>query len=249
MQRPDRLGGGSLDRIGDAEQPGGLAVDRRRTSTVWPSRAELVGRAAERAASCTRVGQQLAGCRQRRCGPSTRPSTPLPVTDRKSVDVERQRFPAPLRRDDRRGQRVLARRSRLAARRRSSLVGRTPGCGPRSTSRGLPSVSVPVLSTTSVSTFSSTSSASAFRISTPACAPRPVPTMIDIGVARPSAHGQAMISTATAFTSACAQRGSGRQTAQTMKVRTATSNDDRARTSRRPRRRAAESARASAAPR
>ena len=68
-------------------------------------------------------------------------------------------------------------------------------------SSGLPSVSVPVLSTTSVSTFSSVSSASAFLISTPACAPRPVPTMIDIGVARPSAHGHAMISTATALTS------------------------------------------------
>ena len=44
------------------------------------------------------------------------------------------------------------------------------------------------------------SSASAFLISTPACAPRPTPTMIDIGVARPSAHGQAMISTETAAT-------------------------------------------------
>ena len=46
-------------------------------------------------------------------------------------------------------------------------------------------------------------------MSTPACAPRPTPTMIDIGVASPSAHGQAMISTATAFTIACAKRGSG----------------------------------------
>ena len=70
------------------------------------------------------------------------------------------------------------------------------------TRRGLPSVSVPVLSTTSVSTFSSVSSASAFLISTPARAPRPVATMMDIGVARPSAHGHAMISTATALTSA-----------------------------------------------
>ena len=33
-------------------------------------------------------------------------------------------------------------------------------------------------------------------------APRPTPTMIDIGVARPSAQGQAMISTLTAATSA-----------------------------------------------
>ena len=76
---------------------------------------------------------------------------------------------------------------------------------------GRPSVNVPVLSTTSVSTRARSSSASAFLISTPACAPRPVPTMIAIGVASPSAHGQAMISTATALTSACASRGSGPQ--------------------------------------
>ena len=69
-------------------------------------------------------------------------------------------------------------------------------------SLGLPSVKVPVLSMTSVSTFSRRSSASAFFTRTPAVAPRPVPTMIAIGVARPSAHGQAMIRTATAVTSA-----------------------------------------------
>src|SRR5581483_1459527 len=45
--------------------------------------------------------------------------------------------------------------------------------------------------------------------STPSVAPRPVPTIMLIGVARPSAHGHAMISTATALTSACASRGSG----------------------------------------
>ena len=42
--------------------------------------------------------------------------------------------------------------------------------------------------------------------------------MIDIGVASPSAHGQAMISTATALTSACASRGSGPNVAQTTNV-------------------------------
>ena len=67
---------------------------------------------------------------------------------------------------------------------------------------GFPSVSVPVLSTTSVSTFSSRSSAAASLKRTPAAAPRPIATMTDIGVARPSAHGQAMMRTATAFTSA-----------------------------------------------
>ena len=48
-------------------------------------------------------------------------------------------------------------------------------------------------------------------MSTPAVAPRPVPTMIAMGVARPSAHGQAMMSTATALTSASASLGSGPQ--------------------------------------
>ena len=46
------------------------------------------------------------------------------------------------------------------------------------------------------------SSASAFLMSTPARRALPTPTMIDIGVARPSAHGHAMISTATAAISA-----------------------------------------------
>ena len=45
--------------------------------------------------------------------------------------------------------------------------------------------------------------------------------MIDIGVARPSAQGQAMMSTATALMSACAMRGSGPDEAHTMNVTTA----------------------------
>jgi hypothetical protein len=47
--------------------------------------------------------------------------------------------------------------------------------------------------------------------------------MIDIGVASPSAHGQATISTATEFTSACDQRGSGPQRPQATNVAMATS--------------------------
>ena len=90
-------------------------------------------------------------------------------------------------------------RSTLAARRSMSASAK-PCAGTIAVTAGRPSVSVPVLSTTSVSTFSMRSSASAFLMRTPACAPRPTPTMIDIGVASPSAHGQAMISTATAAT-------------------------------------------------
>jgi hypothetical protein len=47
------------------------------------------------------------------------------------------------------------------------------------------------------------------RISTLDVAPRPVPTIMDIGVASPNAQGQAMLSTATALTRASAIRGSG----------------------------------------
>ena len=64
--------------------------------------------------------------------------------------------------------------------------------------------------------------ASAFLKSTPIVAPRPVATMIDIGVASPSAHGHAMMSTATTFTRACARRGSGPTIAQAANVTTAT---------------------------
>ena len=54
--------------------------------------------------------------------------------------------------------------------------------------------------------------ARAFRNSTPARAARPVATMIEIGVARPSAHGHAMMSTETAAITACA--GSRAKTSQ-----------------------------------
>ena len=73
-----------------------------------------------------------------------------------------------------------------------------PGAVLTATTLGLPSVKVPVLSTTSVSTFSMRSSASALLIRTPDWAPRPTPAMMDIGVAKPNAHGQAMIRTDTA---------------------------------------------------
>jgi hypothetical protein len=72
-----------------------------------------------------------------------------------------------------------------------------------------PCVSVPVLSTIKVSIVRRRSMASASRNNTPTCAARPVATMIDIGVAKPSAHGQAMISTATALTTAYVHEGSG----------------------------------------
>ena len=88
--------------------------------------------------------------------------------------------------------------SRLAARRKTSSSLK-PGMATARSKAGRPSVKVPVLSTISVSTLHSFSIAAASRNSTPCVAPRPVATMIDIGVASPSAQGQAMINTVTAL--------------------------------------------------
>ena len=52
----------------------------------------------------------------------------------------------------------------------------------------------------------------------PASAPRPVPTMIAVGVARPMAHGQAMTRTLMNAVSASVRRGSGPARYQTAKV-------------------------------
>ena len=68
-----------------------------------------------------------------------------------------------------------------------------------------PAVTVPVLSMTMVSTRLVDSSTSGPLMSRPICAPRPVPTSSAVGVASPSAHGQAMISTATAAVNAGAR--------------------------------------------
>ena len=67
-----------------------------------------------------------------------------------------------------------------------------------------PVVTVPVLSRTTVSTRRVDSRTSGPLIRMPSWAPRPVPTISAVGVARPSAHGQAMIRTATAAVNAAA---------------------------------------------
>ncbi len=71
-----------------------------------------------------------------------------------------------------------------------------------SVTSGSPLVSVPVLSMTTVSMRADASRAAAFLTSTPRLAPRPVPTMIAVGVARPSASGQVITTTVMAKSSA-----------------------------------------------
>jgi hypothetical protein len=77
----------------------------------------------------------------------------------------------------------------------SNCASVTPGAGTISTTSGWPSVSVPVLSKTTTVSLVAFSSAAAFLNRMPFIAPRPVPTMIAIGVASPSASGQAMTKT------------------------------------------------------
>ena len=117
--------------------------------------------------------------RRPRPSPSSRPGGPG------------RRRPGPGRRGAR--SRTRPPRPAGAARRR-----RCRGTATTSVSAIRPVVRVPVLSNTTVSTARDRSSTSPPLISTPRLAPRPVPTMIAIGVARPRAHGQATMSTATA---------------------------------------------------
>jgi len=67
---------------------------------------------------------------------------------------------------------------------------------------GLPSVTVPVLSRTSVVMSPARGNASPPFTNTPNSAPFPVDTITAVGTASPIAHGQAMISTATAAANA-----------------------------------------------
>ncbi len=108
------------------------------------------------------------------------------------------------------------------ARSRSSSSSPTAPVATTSVSTGRPSVIVPVLSSTIVRSRCASSRLSPPLISTPSSAPFPVPTIIAVGVASPSAHGHAMISTDTKFTSAIANRTSGGAiTYHTMNVTTA----------------------------
>ncbi len=77
----------------------------------------------------------------------------------------------------------------------SRSVSSTPAAGVTWTTLGAPRVRVPVLSKTITSSLTASSRAAAFLISTPCRAPSPVPTMMAMGVARPSASGQAMTKT------------------------------------------------------
>ena len=163
------------------------------------------------------------------------------------------------------GDRPRDRDARSRPRRRRRAGAPRPALAPfeprTSTSRSLPSVTVPVLSSTIVVARRVCSSTSGPRMKTPSWAPRPVPTSSAVGVARPSAHGQAMMSTATAAVKAA--EGSPVTSSQPASVASESSDHDRDEHGRDPvdeplhrrlaglrlRRRAARSARALSPPR
>ena len=189
----DRLGRRRSHRVGDRDQAGGGAVDgdEHHGPAVAPRRSSP-GRRAPRGRRPAR--SSAAGCRPR--PPARRPSrgrrvrrwprTRRPPGSRARPRVARRTIASP---------RGCSDRVSSEAARSSSSGGVSPEAGTTAATSGRPSVSVPVLSKTTVSTRPAVSSASPPRTRIPASAPCPVPTMIAVGVARPMAHGQAMITT------------------------------------------------------
>ena len=135
--------------------------------------------------------------------PSTDPTTPTPGTFRKSAtsgsSPTSRRAPSAT---------ALAigcsEAASTAPASRSTSPRVSPSSGVTSVSAIRPSVRVPVLSSTTVVMRCVRSRTSGPLMRIPSCAPRPVPTSNAVGVARPRAHGHAMISTATAAENASA---------------------------------------------
>jgi len=152
--------------------------------------------------------------------PATRARTPCPVMESNAVASgtlsPRSRAPATIAVAS-----GCSEDASTAATRANRSSGVNPSTGRTSVRAGAPFVMVPVLSSTTMSSLCAVSKASAERIRMPFVAPLPVATVIDIGVARPRAHGQAMISTDTAATRAKMNAGGGPTSTQATKVQMA----------------------------
>ena len=107
--------------------------------------------------------------------------------------------------------------SALAARDKISFSSK-PSKTMRSVSIGFPFVMVPVLSRIIAVIFSEVSRAFADLINIPEVAPFPVPIITDNGVAKPRAHGQAIIKTVTAAMRAYVNVGAGPRIYQAAKT-------------------------------
>ena len=180
-----------------------------RTPRARPSQPTTTGGPPVAPAAARPAGERRSGRRAERRG---RPTASPVATRRRTADapstpearrrreVRRPPGSAPVRRGrghDRAGDRVLGggldrggqAQHLVAARRRPATT---------STSDIRPVVTVPVLSSTTVSTRAGGLEHLGPLIRMPSWAPRPVPTISAVGVARPRAQGQAMTRTATA---------------------------------------------------
>ena len=198
-QRGQRIGRRRLDRVGH-----GRAGRRARPSTArcitlapWPrsasacarQRATRRRRAAASARCCPARAPCRRPCRARRCPDSESNCSGLSSAEPALAG----------RGDDGRGQRVLAALVEAGGQAQHLVLADSPARRPRArTPAGLRSA---CRSCRRSGCRPCAGSRSPRRRGTArrCVAPRPVATMIDIGVARPSAQGQAMISTATAL--------------------------------------------------
>ena len=174
-------------------------------SAASRSRSAASGAGIDARARSSRRRLPTSTCADRRRGPAR----PAPVIESNSAASGSGQAAVPGAGHDRGRQRVLGGALDGGDQARGAPPRRTRRPAARRSGSGLPLVIVPVLSRTTVSSLCAVSSASAERIRMPAVAPLPVPTVIDSGVARPSAHGQAMISTDTAATRAKTTAGGG----------------------------------------
>ena len=204
-QPPHRLARARLDaRRRRRTAPAPRRPSRRRSPCgPRPRRRRARARARAAARAPGRRSPAAPGARRRSRGPPTVPCTPRPGRLAKSSTAagrglaalargRRDRAPdrvlgAVLQRADEPQRLRLARRPRRRRRCCSDIRPSSPcrSCRARSCRRG-----------------ASTRGSPGPLMSTPSCAPRPVPTSSAVGVARPSAQGQAMISTATAAANA-----------------------------------------------
>ena len=195
MEGSDGLRARFLHDIGHGDDPRVLPVDRDVHGCLALSR-EPIGRP-ESGVEVDAFGlEELGVARQHGLSPNVR--LDAVARDRLEAGDQKDReLPLLGRADDGLAQGVLRgllgggrQGKELPPRRRARL-------GTMSVASGLPFVMVPVLSKTIVSTLCAVSSAAPDLMRTPCSAPRPVPTMMAVGVARPRAQGQAIVSTAT----------------------------------------------------
>ena len=225
MQAADRLGRRRLDPVGDRDEPGRRRRRPPRTSPSCPRPAAPPAALDERARVDAERRHQRRGCRAPRRGRPTPAAHPLagrpprsparPSSARPRACGRRRRSPRPA------GAREP--RSEAGGEAQHLVLGEALGGDDVGQRRLALGQGAGLVDAPACRPWRSRSSASASRISTPACAPRPVATMIDIGVASPSAQGQAMISTLTAATKRVAERRARARTrARPAKASTAT---------------------------